>query len=209
MFGQMAEALQKGDSRTVQRLVRQALEEGYPAKEILAEGLLTGMDTVGQLFKRNEIYLPEVMAAARAMDAALTLLKPVLLRDRVEPLGTAVLGTVRGDHHDIGKNLVKIMLEGVGFAVTDLGVNVPPARFVEAVRQYHPRVLGMSALLTTTMREMESVMRALADAGLRDQVIVLVGGAPVTAEFARGIGADLYAADAASCAEQVKALVSR
>ena len=165
------------------------------------------METIGVKFKNNEVFVPEVLIAARAMNAGMELLKPKLVETGVEPVGTAVLGTVKGDLHDIGKNLVRMMLEGAGLTVYDLGVDVSAEQFVAAIQERDPHIVGLSALLTTTMGEMKSVIQAIEEAGLRDKVKIMVGGAPVTSKFAVDIGADVYAKDAAEASTEAKKLV--
>ena len=199
-------ALLSGNHRGVEELAREALAEGVTPEEIINTSLIPGMEVVGEKFKENEIFLPEVMLAARAVQAGLRILKPMLSGERLEIAGRVVIGTVRGDHHDIGKNLVGMMLEGAGFDLIDLGTDVAPESFVQAVREYQPDLVGLSALLTTTMPMMKATIEALASAGLRDKVRVMVGGAPVTAEFAERIGADGYAPDAGSAVELAKSL---
>ncbi|MBE6731667.1 MAG: cobalamin-binding protein [Ruminococcaceae bacterium] len=194
-------ALQKGKRAQVQELVKKALEEGVTAKEILNEGLIAGMSEVGEKFKNNEVYVPEVLIAARAMNAGTAIVKPYLAAEGVEPVGKAVVCTVKGDLHDIGKNLVKMMFEGVGIECIDLGVDVEADKIIEAVKENGAKVIGLSSLLTTTMVYHAEVIKALEAAGIRDQVKVMVGGAPVTQEFADEIGADAYTSDAASAAE--------
>jgi len=200
-------AVQNGKAKDVAALVEQGLAEGETAQTLLS-GLLDGMGVIGEKFKNNEVFVPEVLIAARALNRGTVLLKAQLVEEGVEPLGTAVVGTVQGDQHDIGKNLVKMMLEGAGFAVVDLGVDVAPEAFVAAVQEHKPQVLGMSSLLTTTMGSQKDVVAALQAAGLREQVKVMVGGAPVTQAFCDEIGADAYAADAASAADLAKAFVA-
>lgn len=201
-------ALQKGDAKGVQQGILKALDAGLEPKTILNEGLLAAMGEIGVKFKNNEVFVPEVLIAARAMNAGMELLKPGLIETGVKPTGSVVLGTVKGDLHDIGKNLVRMMFEGTGFVVHDLGVNVSAERFVDAIREHQPQIVGLSALLTTTMGEMKTVIEAIEAAGLRDQVTIMVGGAPVTARFATEIGADIYAKDAAEAATLAKDLVS-
>jgi len=203
---QLSLAVQNGKAKDVAALVEQGLAEGETAQSLLG-GLLDGMGVIGEKFKNNEVFVPEVLIAARALSRGTALLKAGLAEEGVEPLGTAVIGTVQGDQHDIGKNLVKMMLEGAGFAVVDLGVDVPPEAFVAAVREHKPQILGMSSLLTTTMGSQKDVIAALTAAGLREQVKIMVGGAPVTQAFCDEIGADAYTADAASAAEVAKAFV--
>ncbi|MBP3323371.1 MAG: corrinoid protein [Clostridia bacterium] len=194
-------ALQKGKRAQVQELVKKALEEGVSAKAILNEGLIAGMSEVGEKFKNNEVYVPEVLIAARAMNAGTAIIKPYLAAEGVEPVGKAVVCTVRGDLHDIGKNLVKMMFEGVGIECIDLGVDVEADKIIEAVKESGAKVIGLSSLLTTTMVYHAEVIKALEAAGMRDQVKVMIGGAPVTQEFADEIGADAYTSDAASAAD--------
>ena len=204
---QLSLAVQKGKAKDVAALVEEGLAGGETAQALLS-GLLDGMGVIGEKFKNNEVFVPEVLIAARALSRGTALLKAQLVEEGVEPLGTAVIGTVQGDQHDIGKNLVKMMLEGAGFAVVDLGVDVAPEAFVEAVKEHRPQVLGMSSLLTTTMGSQKDVVEALRAAGLREQVKVMVGGAPVTQAFCDEIGADAYTADAATAAEVAKAFVT-
>lgn len=207
---EISESMQKGKAKNVKDLVQQALEEGLNAKEILEKGLLDGMMIVGGKFKRNEVYVPEVLVAARAMNAGMTILEPKLVEMGNEPVGKAVIGTVKGDLHDIGKNLVVMMLKGAGFEVFDLGVDVEPASFVEKAEEIGADVIGLSALLTTTMPNMKEVIDVLKERGLREKYIVMVGGAPVNDSFAKEIGADFYTPDAATAAEKAKeAVVSR
>ena len=201
---EISEKLQKGKAKDVAALVEQALLENTAPNVILNEGLVAGMNAIGEKFRNNEIYVPEVLIAARAMNAGLKILKPALTQAGVEPLGKAVICTVEGDMHDIGKNLVKMMIEGQGSECIDLGVNVSPAKVVEAVKESGARVVCLSALLTTTMMGQKAVIDALAEAGIRDQVKVMVGGAPVTQQFADEIGADCYTSDAASAAEMAR-----
>jgi len=209
LLDQIARDIQQGDEERVAGLTRQAVASGIPAKEILDRGLVAGMNEVGRLFRDQEIFLPDVLLAARAMYAGLDLLKPLLLRDKVEPLGRIVIGTVQGDLHDIGKNLVGIMLRGAGFEVFDLGNDVAPERFVETAQQQGCQVIGMSALLTTTMPGMRRVCELLEARGLRGRIKTVVGGAPVTSDYARRIGADAYGFDAAAAVETVRELVGR
>ena len=185
-------------------MVPQALEEGIPAQEILQDGLLAGMDVVGRKFKANEIFVPEVLVAARAMNVGAELLKPYLSEAGVEPKGKVILGTVKGDLHDIGKNLVALMMRSANLEVIDLGSNVDGAKFIDAINKYNPDVIGLSALLTTTMNEQGHIIQQLTDAGVRDKVKVMVGGAPVTQMWADKIGADAFTADAAEAAQWAK-----
>lgn len=203
---EIGNALEKGKKKLVVQYVQQALEEGFSAQDILTEGLLPGMDRVGVKFRANEIFVPEVLVAARAMNAGAALLKPLLAEEGAESLGKMVLGTVKGGLHDIGKNLVKMMVEGKGIEVIDLGVDVEPQAFVQAAIENNAGIIGCSALLTTTMPVMEEVVKAAEDAGIRDKVKIMVGGAPVTQDFCDSIGADYYTEDAASaaiCAAQI------
>lgn len=195
-------ALQAGRAPKVKELVQQAVDEGIPAKDVLEQGLLSGMSVVGEKFKNNEVFVPEVLIAARAMNAGVAILKPYLTEAGVEAKGTAVIGTVKGDLHDIGKNLVKMMLEGRGLNVIDLGVDVEPERFVQAAIDNEADIICCSALLTTTMGEMKHVVEAAAAKGIRDKVKIMIGGAPVTQSFCDSIGADCYIADAASAADE-------
>jgi 5-methyltetrahydrofolate--homocysteine methyltransferase len=207
MLNDIQEALLKGKKEEVEKLVEQALSSGLPTARILNEGLVAGMDRLGIMFKNNEVFIPEVLVAARAMNAGLAKLEPFLVRDGIQPKGSVVIGTVKGDLHDIGKNLVAMMLEGGGFEVVDLGVDVSPDKFVEATRKHKPEVVAMSALLTTTMGGMKTALDAIAKAGFTNQVKTIVGGAPLTEKFAREIGADGYAPDAASAVDRVRELL--
>jgi len=209
LLNEISVALQNGKAKIVKELVGQALSEGLSAKEILQEGLLPGMDIIAVKFKNNDVYVPEVLISARAMNAGSELLKPYLAESGVKPLGKAVLGTVKGDLHDIGKNIVRMMLEGKGIEVIDLGVDVPPEKFIEAIKAEKPEIVAMSALLTTTMDSMREAIEAFKEAGVRDDVIVMVGGAPLTQEYCNQIGADIYAADAASAADVAKEAILR
>ncbi|NLN81257.1 MAG: cobalamin-binding protein [Clostridiales bacterium] len=205
---QLSEALQRGNAKEVTALVQEALDNGVTAQRILDEGLLKGMGLLGVRFKNNEVFVPEVLIAARALNKGVELLKAKLIEEGVKPIGKVIIGTVKGDLHDIGKNLVKMMMEGAGFSVIDLGVDVSDESFVEAVKTHQPDILAMSALLTTTMNQMETVINALSSAGLRDKVKVMIGGAPITQSFCEQIGADAYTPDAASAAETAKTFVS-
>jgi len=204
----VSEALQRGDAEKVEKLVKQALEENLLPKDILENGLIKGMDIIGAKFKKNEVYVPEVLIAARAMHAGMSILRPKLIETGVKNIGTVAIGTVKGDLHDIGKNLVKMMLEGAGFEVIDLGVDVTTDKFVEAVKEHKPNIIGMSALLTTTMVNMAEVIKALEAAGLRDKVKIMIGGAPITQNYADQIGADGYSPDAASAVDKAKIFVA-
>ena len=206
-MAQIARAVEGGRRKVVDQLVREALAEGVKAETILNEGLVVGMTNLGEQFKNGEVYVPEVLVAARAMKTGTEILKPLLVAENVQSLGTVAIGTVEGDLHDIGKNLVGMMLEGSGFTVMDLGVDVKPEMFIDAVRG-GAKIIGMSALLTTTMPMMAEVIERLKDEGLRDQVKVMIGGAPITQEYADEIGADGYSSDAASAAELAKRLIA-
>lgn len=200
-FEELSAAVQKGDVTIVSDLCNEMLKENFSAKEILDNGLLFGMEIIGEKFKNNEVFVPEVLMAARAMNAGLEILKPYLTDTDSEPIGKAVLGTVKGDLHDIGKNLVKIMMEGRGIEVIDLGTNVPPEKFVDTAIKENAQIIGCSALLTTTMPIMKEVVNNAVEKGVRDDVIIMIGGAPVTQEFCDNIGADFYSPDAASAAQ--------
>ena len=202
---EISEKIQRGKTKDIKALVPQALEQGVPAAEILNEGLLDGMNIVGIKFKNNEVFVPEVLIAARAMKAGTEILKPYLVSDNVSPKGKVVLGTVRGDFHDIGKNLVKMMMEGHGLEVIDLGVDVEPAAFVNAAKENGAGIIACSALLTTTMAEMKNVVELCKAEGIRDSVKIMIGGAPITDAYRSEIGADVYTSDAASAAEAAAA----
>jgi 5-methyltetrahydrofolate--homocysteine methyltransferase len=203
---QIASNLYDGEDEKVAALVQQALDQGMEPHEILHSGLIAGMDEVGKDFKADVLYMPEVLIAARAMHAGMDVLRPLLAESDVTGAGKYVIGTVEGDLHDIGKNLVRMMLEGAGFETVDLGKDVPPETFVAAVREQQPSILGLSALLTTTMPAMKDTIEALEEAGLRGSVKIMVGGAPVTAAFAEEIGADGYAPDAATAVDVARSL---
>ena len=205
ILAQISEKIQKGKTKDIKALVPQALEAGIPAAEILNAGLLDGMNIIGIKFKNNEVFVPEVLIAARAMKAGADILKPHLVSDQVSSKGKVVLGTVRGDFHDIGKNLVKMMMEGHGLEVVDLGVDVDPAAFIAAAKENNADIIACSALLTTTMGEMKNVVDLAKEAGIRDQVKIMIGGAPITEAFKNEIGADVYTSDAASAAEAAAA----
>lgn len=202
----LADAVIKGDQATAVSVTKDALAEGTAPKTVLDEGLIAGMDIVGDRFKKNEIYIPEVLIAARAMKMAMEVLEPELAKAGVEPIGKLIIGTVQGDLHDIGKNLVAMMLKGAGFEVIDLGVDVSPDKFVQEAKSRGAQLVGMSALLTTTMPGMEKTIKALQDAGVSAKI--MVGGAPVTENFAQKIGAQGYAPDAASAVDTAKSLVA-
>ena len=202
----MAHALITGDQHAVDRMTKQALDEGFSANTILDDGLISGMAIVGIKFRDNIIFVPEVLVAARAMKAGMAHVEPILSASGVEPIGTVIMGTVKGDLHDIGKNLCIMMLRGSGFVVHDLGVDTKPDEFIDAVMEHDAKLVGMSALLTTTMPNMGKTIDAFEEAGLRDQVRIMVGGAPVTQEFADDMGADGYGKDAISCVDKAKEL---
>jgi len=208
-YALMNQLLYEGKAKDVERLTREALEEGRPAQEILTDGLIAGMSVVGEDFKHNVVYVPEVLIAARAMKAGMAVLKPLLSAAQSDSPKTGVLlmGTVRGDLHDIGKNLVCMMAEGAGFEVHDIGVDQSVEKFLAAARKCNATIVGMSALLTTTLPKMVATIAALKDAGLREQVKVMIGGAPVTQAYADEIGADGYGANAAAAVDKAKALV--
>ena len=203
----LAENLISGKKDPVVEGVKQAIDEGVSVEAILNEGLVAGMSVVGSKFKNNEFYVPEVLIAARAMNAGMEILEPLLAEAGVQPRATVVIGTVKGDLHDIGKNLVAMMLKGGGFKVVDKGIDVAPEAYVEAARESGAQLVGLSALLTTTMPQMENVIKALKEAGL-DGVKVVIGGAPVTQQYADEIGADGYAPDAASAVDKSKELLA-
>jgi 5-methyltetrahydrofolate--homocysteine methyltransferase len=206
---QIAENLMKGKANDVKALVEKALAEGEAPAKILNQGLLAGMGVIGERFKKNEVYVPEVLIAARAMKAGMSVLQPKLSAAGVQPLGVAVIGTVKGDLHDIGKNLVGMMLEGAGLKVVDLGIDCTAEKFVQGARDNKAAVIGVSALLTTTMTNMKAVVEALKASDLAGKTKVMIGGAPVTQAFCDEIGAHGYAPDAASAADLAKALIGR
>jgi 5-methyltetrahydrofolate--homocysteine methyltransferase len=208
ILGKIATNLYNGDDGSVAGLVQQALDQGLSPAEVLNGGLIAAMDEVGKDFKAGDLFVPEVLIAARAMHAGMGILRPLLAESDVPSAGKYVIGTMKGDLHNIGKNLVKMMLEGAGFETIDLGTDVKPETFVTAVREHQPQIVGFSALLTTTMPGMKATIEALQEAGLRDTVKIMVGGAPVTAAFAEKIGADAYAPDAASAVETARKLVA-
>lgn len=207
LFAKMSEAVIAADMETVNKLVEEALGNGIGAKEVLDNGLIPGMDIVGQRMKTGEMFIPEVLRSAKVMQAAMDLLRPHMSEKESLGLGTFVIGTVEGDLHDIGKNLVSMMLQGAGFTVVDLGTSVKPQDFVDAVKEHKAVVVGMSALLTTTMPKMDATVKALQEAGIREQVKIMAGGAPVTEKFVEEIGADAYGANAGSATEKAKELV--
>jgi len=200
------ESVIKGNMKQTEELVDKAIKENIPVDKILNEGLIAGMMVVGEKFKNNEYYVPEVLIAASAMNKGMSLLEPLIVQAGIKPVAKLAIGTVKGDLHDIGKNLVVMMLKGAGFEVEDLGIDVPPEKFVEAAKR-GAKVIGMSALLTTTMIQMKETIEVLKKEGVRDNVKVIIGGAPVTQEFADEIGADGYAPDAASAVDKVKELL--
>jgi 5-methyltetrahydrofolate--homocysteine methyltransferase len=204
---QLAAAVIAGNVGAMDDLTEDALDEDLGAKEILDDGLMVGMDHVGVEFKAGNMFVPEVLRSAKAMKTSMKILQPLLSEAEAEAVGRILLGTVKGDLHDIGKNLVGMMCEGAGFEVHDLGTDVEPDEFLEAIKDFEPHIVGMSALLTTTMRAMGDTVKAIEEAGLRDQVKIMVGGAPVTQRFAEDIGADGYAANAASASDMAKEFV--
>jgi 5-methyltetrahydrofolate--homocysteine methyltransferase len=205
ILNEISELLQKGKAKDIVVSVQKALDDGAGAADILEKSLITGMNAIGDKFKNGEIFVPEVLIAARAMNKAMEILKPLLVKAGVKPVGKAVICTVKGDQHDIGKNLVKMMIEGKGIEVEDLGIDVDAQKVVDSVKETNAKVVCLSALLTTTMTAQKDVIDALKNAGLRDKVKVMVGGAPVTQSFADEIGADAYTPDAASAAEVCRA----
>jgi 5-methyltetrahydrofolate--homocysteine methyltransferase len=206
-LNQIAQNLIEGKADEVGRLTRQALDEGISPQDVLQNGLLAGMAIVGQQFRNNEIFLPEVLVRARAMKAGMEHLEPLLAAGGVEPIGRFLIGTVKGDIHDIGKNLVVMMLKGAGIQVIDLGINNPVEKYLAALREHKPDILGLSALLTTTMPYMKVVIDTMKEQGIRDDYIVLVGGAPLNEAFGKAVGADAYCRDAAVAAETARRLV--
>ncbi len=206
IYTEISENLQRGKAKLVKELVARAIEEGCPAAAILNEGMLSGMNIIGEKFKTGEIYVPEVLVAARAMNQGMQILKPHLIEDGVSATGKVCIGTVQGDLHDIGKNLVKMMMEGKGLEVIDLGTDVAPETFVETAIREGCQVICLSALLTTTMGVMADVVKAVEAAGIRDKVKIMIGGAPITEAYCREIGADCYTSDAASASDAAVAL---
>ena len=204
---EIAYALITGDNNEVDRLTKEALDSGVPANIVMDDGLISGMAIVGIKFRDNIIFVPEVLISARAMKAGMAYLEPILSASGVEPIGTVIMGTVKGDLHDIGKNLCIMMMRGAGFVVHDLGVDTKPEEFIDAVMEHGAKVVGMSALLTTTMPNMGRTIQAFEDEGLREQVKLMVGGAPVTQEFAEDMGADGYGENAIACVDMAKQLV--
>ncbi|MCL2839497.1 MAG: corrinoid protein [Defluviitaleaceae bacterium] len=207
IFSEISEALQKGKKKAVIEFVQNALNDGISAKEILDDALLSAMEVIGEKFKNNEIFVPEVLMAAKAMNEATALLKPHLAEQGVEPMGKAIIGTVKGDMHDIGKNLVALMMEGKGIEVIDLGVDVSAEKFYEAFERENAKIIACSSLITTTMGEMKNVVDYFIQKGKRDQVQIMVGGALVTDAYRQSIGADLYSPDAATAADLAKSVL--
>ncbi len=208
LLEKIATSILEGESEQTAKLVKKALDEGLPPGEIMDNGLLVGMTEVGVRFRAGDMFVPEVLMSAEAMQAGTTLLRPLLVGAGAKQVGKVLLGTVKGDLHDIGKNLVAMMCEGRGFEVIDIGFNADPEKFVEAVKKHQPQVVGMSAMLTTTMRAMGYTIKALEEAGLRDRVKIMVGGAPVDGEFAKRIGADGYGSNAPAGADLAMKFVS-
>jgi 5-methyltetrahydrofolate--homocysteine methyltransferase len=206
IYERLSTAVLEGNEEKLPKLVQKGLDEGLAPKDILDNGLIVGMNEVGARFKRGDMFVPEVLMSAKSMQAGLSVLRPHLAASGAQLIGTIVIGTVKGDLHDIGKNLVGMMCEGAGFDVIDLGFNVPPEKFVQAIKEHQPNVVGMSALLTTTMRAMGHTIKSIEEAGLRDNVKIMVGGAPVDAEFAERIGADGYGSNAPSASDLAKRL---
>ncbi|MFC1787107.1 corrinoid protein [Halobacteriota archaeon] len=207
MLDEMSKALADGNMPEVKRLTEEFLRSGIRPGAIVNKGLIPGMDVVGIRFKKKDISVPEVLMSARAMHASLEILKPLLSRSDMKPLGLIAIGTVRGDIHDIGKNLVGMMLEGAGFQVIDIGIDVPPEIFVEIVREKKPDILGLSALLNSTLSSMKDTIEALENAGIKEDVKVIIGGAPVTQDFSDEIGADAYAGDAREAVLKAKEIL--
>ncbi|MGB5986891.1 MAG: corrinoid protein [Desulfobacterales bacterium] len=207
-YAKLSESLIAGQVDDVVKLTREAVDNGCGAEDILQNGLLAGMDVVGQRFKANDMFIPEVLRCAKCMHGAMAILRPLLAESGAKALGTVVIGTVKGDLHDIGKNLVSMMFNGAGFEVKDIGVDKDPQAFVTAIKESGANIVGLSALLTTTMPQMTETVRAIEEAGIRDQVKIMVGGAPVTKAFAQEIGADAYASNAASEVDKAKELMA-
>lgn len=207
IFERLSTAVLEGDAEKSHKLVERGLKQGLSPKEILDNGLIVGMDEVGARFKRGDMFVPEVLMSADAMAAGMEILRPLLIESGVEMLGKIVMGTVKGDLHDIGKNLVSMLCEGAGFEIVDIGFNADPEKFIDAIKQHKPQIVGMSAMLTTTMRAMGQTIKAIEEAGLRDKVKIMVGGAPVDKDFADVISADGYGSNAPSGADLAKQLV--
>ena len=208
LFERISTAIMEGDSEKMPKLVERALKKDISAQDILDNGLVVGMSEVGVRFKRGDMFVPEVLMSAEAMAAGMDVLRPELIASGAKLIGKILMGTVKGALHDIGKNLVSMMCEGNGFEIIDIGFNADPEKFIAAIKQHQPNIVGMSAMLTTTMRAMGHTIKAIEEAGLRDQVKIMVGGAPVDAEFAERIGADGYGSNAPSGADLAKQLVS-
>jgi len=209
ILNDIKEALMRGDRNGVTKLTKDALDAGIAIPDILDKGLIAGMETIGKKFKNNEIFIPEVLISAKAMHAGMALIEPHFLKCGIKPVGKVVIGTVKGDLHDIGKNIVSMMFKGACFDVTDCGIDVPTEKFIEAIRNSGADILAMSSLLTTSMGSMKDTIRGLKEAGLRDKIKIMVGGAPVTQEFAMSIEADGYAKDAALAVDKAKELLKR
>ncbi|MBM03618.1 MAG: cobalamin-binding protein [Chloroflexi bacterium] len=209
LMQEIAYALITGNDKKVDELTKNSLDNGYSANTIMDDGLIAGMAIVGIKFRDNIIFVPEVLISARAMKAGMAHIEPILSESDIPPVGTVIMGTVKGDLHDIGKNLCIMMLRGAGFIVHDLGVDVKDIEFIDAVQEHNAKIIGMSALLTTTMPNMGRVIEAFEDEGLREEVNIMVGGAPVTQEFADDMGADAYGKDAIDCVELAKQLASK
>jgi 5-methyltetrahydrofolate--homocysteine methyltransferase len=207
LYERISTAIMEGDADKATSLVQKGLDQGLAAKDILDNGMVVGMGEVGVRFKAGDMFVPEVLMSADAMQAGLTVLRPQLVASGVRLIGTIVMGTVKGDLHDIGKNLVNMMCEGAGFQIVDIGFNADPDKFIEAIKEHQPDVVGMSAMLTTTMRAMAHTIKAIEETGLRDQVKIMVGGAPVDAAFAERIGADGYGSNAPAGADLAKKFV--
>jgi len=207
IYEKLSTAVLEGDADKAHKLVERGLKQGLSPKEVLDNGLIVGMDEVGARFKRGDMFVPEVLMSADAMASGMEILRPLLVESGVEMLGKIVMGTVKGDLHDIGKNLVSMLCEGAGFEIINIGFNAEPEKFIAAIKEHQPQIIGMSAMLTTTMRAMGQTIKAIEEAGLRDQVKVMVGGAPVDKEFADAIGADGYGSNAPSGADMAKQLV--
>ncbi|MDK2985587.1 MAG: 5-methyltetrahydrofolate--homocysteine methyltransferase [Clostridia bacterium] len=204
ILNELTVALQKGDAIKTQKFVKIALKKGYEPEQILTEGLVSSMNTIAEKFKRKQIFVPDLLLATRAMNAGIFILKPKLKKQLFSPIGKVLIGTIEGDLHDIGKNLVKVFLERAGFEVIDLGNDVPVNYFIEAIKKFKPQILGLSASLTTTMYGMRDVIKALEKEGLRENLLIVVGGVPITESFATGIGADIYDMDGTKVADKAK-----
>jgi 5-methyltetrahydrofolate--homocysteine methyltransferase len=207
VYERLPTAVLEGDAEKAAKLAQRGVEQGLSAKDILDNGLVVGMDEVGARFKRGDMFVPEVLMSAEAMQGGLEVLRPVLIAGGVKLIGKILMGTVKGDLHDIGKNLVNMMCEGAGFEVIDIGFDADPEKFIKAIKEHQPDIVGMSAMLTTTMRAMGHTIKAIEEAGLRDQVKIMVGGAPVDAEFAKRIGADGYGSNAPAGVDLAKQFV--